>query len=308
MAVETELASVLGSRVGLISEIGNHLLGAGGKRLRPALYFLCAKSASSPKDYKLPLAVAIELIHMATLVHDDVIDNSATRRGLPTANVKWGNHTAVLAGDFLFAKAFSLIAATGDNQSLKALTDAICVMCEGELRQGRELFNPDITETDYLERIGKKTAEFIGVSCKLGAMSAGLDYGDAELFYNYGYSLGLAFQITDDILDITASMEQLGKPTGNDLRQGILTLPVIYALQQGARKSELRELILAKDMSELNLARSMATVHETDAVEYSYRRVREYLDVARSSMPASIVPEIRNSFVEVADFVGLRKF
>jgi heptaprenyl diphosphate synthase len=307
-AVELELASVIRSQVELVTDIGSHLLRAGGKRLRPALYLLCARTDNPEPAKLLPVAVAIELIHMATLVHDDVIDNAATRRGMPTASARWGNHASVLTGDYLFAKAFSLIANNAGRETLKILTDAICAMCEGEIIQIRDNFNPSQSEDDYLDRIDKKTAEFIAASCELGAITAGMNSTETRALRQYGYAIGTAFQITDDLLDVTASSEQIGKPAGNDLRQGVLTLPVIYALQNSKRREELKQLILAKEMSVTALKQSMAIIHETDAVEYSYHRVGEYLDLARKSLPNSLADDVRNSLLEIADFVGLRKF
>lgn len=307
-AVENELASVIQSQVDLVTDIGSHLLRAGGKRLRPALYFLCAKSGGFDLAKTLPVAVAIELIHMATLVHDDVIDEASTRRGLPTANIRWGNHTTVLSGDYLFAKAFSLIAGDTGSPALKILTETICAVCEGEIIQIRDCFNPDQSEDNYLDRIQKKTAGFIAASSELGAICAGMSAADVRSMQQYGHAVGMAFQITDDILDVTASSEQIGKPAGNDLRQGVLTLPVIHALHYSKRAKDLKQLILTRDMSDANLKQAMAIIHETDAVEYSYRRVSDYLQAARNSLPASLTGDVRESLLKVADFVGLRKY
>jgi heptaprenyl diphosphate synthase len=306
--VEQELASIIRSRVDLVTDIGSHLLRAGGKRLRPALYILCAKSGKPDPAVLTPVAAAIELIHMATLVHDDVIDNAATRRGIATANARWGNHVTVLAGDFLFAKAFSLIAVHGGNEALRILTGTICAICEGEISQAKDLFNPRQTEEDYLARIGNKTAGFIAASCELGAITAGLPPADVEALRHYGYAIGMAFQITDDLLDVTASSEQIGKPAGNDLRQGVLTLPIIYALQHSPQAGELRRIIEARDMADEQVRRGIAAVHMTDAVEYCYSRVSDYLATARRVLPSSLPAEVHASLRNIADFVGLRKY
>ncbi len=307
-AVDHELASIIHSQVDLVTDIGDHLLRAGGKRLRPALYILCAKSGRSFPPGIAPVAAAIELIHMATLVHDDVIDNAATRRGMATANARWGNHVTVLAGDYLFAKAFSLIATHAGSEALKILTGTICAICEGEISQAKELFNPAQTEEDYLSRIGKKTAGLIAASCELGALTAGLPLLDVHALRQYGYAIGMAFQITDDLLDVTASSEQIGKPAGNDLRQGVLTLPIIYALQHSADREELRRIIAAREMADGQVRRGIAIVHTTDAVEYCYRRVSDYLAAARRALPASLPDDVRKSLRDIADFVGLRKY
>ena len=306
--LEAELSSVIHSPEKLITDMSKHLVEAGGKRLRPALYFLCAQNRVCDTDKFVSLAVAIELIHMATLVHDDVIDNSAIRRGKPTANSCWGNHSSVLIGDYLFAKAFSLVANKVSNKMLKVLTDVICSMCEGEINQNRSTFNADQVEQDYLGRIAQKTADFIAASCELGALAAELTSDEVQAFRDYGYSLGMAFQITDDILDITASAEQLGKPVGNDLRQGIVTLPVIYALQHSSRSVELREIVQTTDLSEEQIKLGLEIIHETDAVEYCYNCVAQYLETARNSIPESVAIEQKEAFLAIADFVGLRNY
>lgn len=308
IGLEAELLSVIHSPEELITDMSQHLVEAGGKRLRPALYFMCAQNRVSETDKLMPVAVAIELIHMATLVHDDVIDNSAIRRGRPTANSCWGNHSSVLIGDYLFAKAFSLVANKVSNQMLKVLTDVICSMCEGEINQNRSTFNADQAESDYLGRIAQKTADFLAASCELGALSANLSSGEVQAFREYGYSLGMAFQITDDILDITSSSEELGKPVGNDLRQGIVTLPVIYALEHSAHKAELRDIVQTSNMSEEKIKRGLEIIHETDAIEYSYNRVADYLKKACNVIPDSVILEHKEAFIAVADFVGLRKY
>jgi len=306
--LETELLSVIQSPETLITDMSKHLVEAGGKRLRPALYFMCAKTRVCTKDELVPIAVAIELIHMATLVHDDVIDNAATRRGRRTANSCWGNHSSVLIGDYLFAKAFSIIANKVNNQMLKVLTDVICSMCEGEINQNRSTFNADQLESDYLGRIAQKTADFIAGSCELGGLVAGLSKQDVDDLREYGYSLGMAFQITDDILDVTASSEQMGKPVGNDLRQGIVTLPVIYALQHSPDRDELRDIVQTENMSEEQNKRGLAIIHESEAIEYCYGRVADYLKKARDIIPKSIDLEHKQAFIAVADFVGLRQY
>jgi heptaprenyl diphosphate synthase len=256
----------------------------------------------------MPVAAAIELIHMATLVHDDVIDNSATRRGIPTANARWGNHASVLSGDYLFAKAFSIVADKVNNQMLKVLTDVICFMCEGEIMQHKDVFNPDQSEPEYLARIAKKTADFIAASCELGGMAAGLSGQDVMALRSYGYSIGMAFQITDDILDVTASMAQIGKPVGNDLRQGIVTLPVIYALEHSPECAELKDIVTTRQMTDKQVERGLAIISHTAAVEYSYRRVADYLKEACSVLPTSLNRDVRETLMAVADFIGLRKF
>lgn len=306
--VEKALYSTIQSPVNLVNDIGGHLVQAGGKRLRPALYLLCARGGSPSPDEMIPMAVALELIHMATLVHDDVIDNASTRRGYPTANSRWGNHSSVLTGDYLWARAFSAIATVANRNMLKILTDVIASMCEGEIVQLQEAFNPNQDEADYRLRVAQKTADFIAASCEIGALSGGLDDRDVTQVREYGYALGMAFQITDDILDITASAEQLGKPVGNDLRQGIITLPTIYALKTSVHRDELRNIVVKQNMSDDDVRRGLEILHDTDAVEYSYKQVDTYLKHARNSLPPALNEPVREALASVADFVGLRNF
>lgn len=306
--LEDSLQASIQSPVHTINHVYTHLLQAGGKRLRPALYLLCSRSRNRETAPSMDLAVAIELIHMATLVHDDVIDNAATRRSLPTANVVWGNHVTVLAGDYLFARAFSLLAANENKECLTKMIEIVCRICEGEILQNKSAFNPEQTEEQYLSRLAQKTADFIAVSCELGGMAAGHSQADTEALRRYGYLLGMAFQLTDDLLDVTASAEQIGKPVGHDLRQGIITLPVLYALSHSPHRKELRDIIASQEMSEAKVNRGLAIVHETDAIEYSYRRVGEYLRQAREALPASLNDEARTILLSVADFIGLRKY
>lgn len=308
-AFEEELHSILKSPVGLIGDIGLHLMQAGGKRLRPALYLICAKARKQTDNRGIiPLAAAIELIHMATLVHDDVIDKAMTRRGKKTANQVWGNHISVLTGDCLFARAFSVIAGTGNNAMLKTLTEVICSMCEGEIVQHVQSFDPSLTEENYLKRIAQKTADFIAASCELGGMSAGMSQEDTAALRQYGYSIGMAFQITDDILDITSSVEQLGKQIGSDLRQGIITLPVIYALANSGHKQELQKMIVEFKTSQERIERGLDIVNDINAIEYAYSHVERYLEDARRVLPQSLPADIKHVLLHIADFIGERKY
>lgn len=308
LLVEKELLTVIQTPEDMLTQIGAHLTKAGGKRLRPALYLLCARLSKAPLVDPIAVAAAIELIHMATLVHDDVIDNAATRRGIPTANVVWGNHPSVLAGDFLFAKAFSLVAAQGNSQIVSVLADVICSMCEGEIVQIKECFNSHQTEADYYARIAKKTADFIVGSIQCGAVTAGLSSGDIEALRIYGKGIGLAFQITDDILDFTASSKQLGKPAANDLRQGIITLPAIHAMMHSSHGQQLRDMIARRDMTDADIEQGLAIVHDAGSIEYAYSQVDRCLDEARRAVPASIDEITRRALWEVADLIGQRSY
>lgn len=306
--LEAEMHRTVLSPVDLITQIGTHLVDAGGKRIRPALCFLAARCADFQRERVMPLAVAIEIIHMSTLVHDDVIDEAATRRGIPTANAEWGNQLAVLSGDYLFAKAFSLVIEAGySHEILGILSEIICDLSEGEIIQNKETFKASRDIAEYNERIAKKTANFIAESCRLGALVSGLAGEKAMALREYGYCIGMAFQVTDDILDITATSEQIGKPAGNDIRQGIVTLPVIRALEISPNSSELEAIVKNRDMTDSDVERALDIIRQTDAVEYAYCEVRNYLDRALAALP-DMPEEIRQAYGTIADFIGMRKF
>jgi heptaprenyl diphosphate synthase len=255
--VEKALYSTIQSPVNLVNDIGGHLVQAGGKRLRPALYLLCAKGGDPSQSEMIPMAVALELIHMATLVHDDVIDNASTRRGFPTANSRWGNHSSVLTGDYLWARAFSSIATVAKHNMLKILTDVIAGMCEGEIVQMQEAFNPNRDEADYRLRVAQKTADFIAASCELGALSGGLNDRDVAQVREYGYAIGMAFQITDDILDVVGDEKKLGKPIGSDVKNKKATYPSLVGLENSRVLA--REAV-ARAVQSLNIFDSSADV------------------------------------------------
>lgn len=307
--LEEELLAISQTPTMLITKIGTHLVKAGGKRLRPALYFLAARSRGEEVENLQSLAIALEMIHMATLVHDDVIDEASTRRGIPTANVKWGNQMSVLTGDYMFAKAFALVAEHRcQKEVLHSLSEVICSLSEGEIIQNSEAFDPKQTEEEYAERIAKKTANFIAASCELGAIVAKHSNPNIEALKEYGYCLGMAFQITDDILDIVASSEQLGKPAGNDIVQGMVTLPVIRALAVSEHKEELAAIVATRGMSTEMVKRGLELIRATDAIDYSYDHVDQYLQRAKDVLPSELPVDIRKTFEEVVDFVGTRKF
>ncbi len=309
MAVlEAKMRCVVSSPVDLVTKISTHLVEAGGKRIRPALCFLTAHCGSFDRARVMPLAVAIEIIHMSTLVHDDVIDEAATRRGVATANAKWGNQTAVLSGDYLFAKAFSLVIEAGySHKVLKILSDVICDLSEGEIIQNKETYCVPRDIDGYRARIAKKTANFLAASCQTGGMICDMEESFVQAMREYGYCIGMAFQITDDILDITASSKQIGKPAGNDIRQGIVTLPVMRALDESPESGELEAILRNPAMADADVERALAIVRATDAVEYAYGEAKSYLERAVAALP-EMPSELRQAYKAVATFIGERNF
>ncbi|SHK45292.1 heptaprenyl diphosphate synthase [Selenomonas ruminantium] len=304
------LIGAVSSSVELVNEVGTHLVTAGGKRIRPAL---CLLSARGGQDFSLekilPLAEALELIHTASLVHDDVIDEAGTRRGEPTANAKWDNQIAILGGDYIFAKAFMLIAEGGYGDYVsKRLAELVCNLSVGEIIQDHTIYQAVMDLDNYYNRIQKKTADFLEICCELGGLVGGLSKVDTEKLAEYGHCIGMAFQITDDVLDIMQTSEQIGKPAGNDIRQGIVTLPVIHALNVSPDAGELADIVTNPEMTSQMVNRALNIVRATDGVEVAKAKADEYLDRARSIIPDSLPTDIREAFVQVADFIGNRDF
>ncbi|NPV29490.1 MAG: polyprenyl synthetase family protein [Firmicutes bacterium] len=297
--VEARLLQIAASQRGLLGECTGRLIRAGGKRLRPLLVILsgrcssacsegegsgCESSGGGACEPLLSVAVAAELIHTASLIHDDILDGASTRRGRPTINSLWGNHAAVLAGDFLFATAFGLLAREAGPEALTLMADAVRAMCEGEIEQATTLFDPAVTENDYISRIEKKTASLLGACCGAGALVGGAPAETAGCLIEFGRNLGIAFQIIDDLLDLVREEKALGKPAGTDLAQGILTLPVIYLLQDGSRGEQVREVLAKRSCGPATLARIRRALRETHALAYTYQRAAEFAEKAKSCL------------------------
>lgn len=240
-AVEAALVESSRSDVELISLAARHIVNAGGKRLRPQLTLLSARAFEYEGPAAVSMAAAMELIHTATLVHDDIVDEADSRRGRATANSFWGNSASVLMGDFLVIKAFTLAAETGDPRLFRLLCDTIGRMCEGEVRQICVRAETELEVETYLKIIEAKTAILMATCCRTGALLGGAALDQTEALALFGTKLGLAFQILDDILDYTGEEKSLGKPVGADLREGKVTLPLIYALQR-ARAADRKRL------------------------------------------------------------------
>ena len=277
---------------------------SGGKRLRPLLFFVCAKaSGNSSLDKTLPLAAAIELIHMASLVHDDILDQSSLRRGVFTANAKYGAQVAVLIGDYLFARAFQLVAEGnyGDEVSL-ILSKLVKNLCIGEITQDRSLFKVP-TLNEYYEKIHLKTAVFLASCCRLGAIAAGLEKREVEALTMYGSGLGLAFQIVDDLLDFYGEEKVTGKALGGDLKSGVITLPVLRALSVSKESNDLLNIVTKGEVSSAEVKKAIEIIKNTDAAEYCKLRAYAHIDSARINLPNSISDSTRFILEKVADFV-----
>jgi len=284
--VENELERSLQTDRGLLGEAAAHLLKAGGKRVRPALVLVSGRFGRYSLERLAPVAVALELIHMGSLVHDDVIDDADVRRGRLTVKSKWDNRVAMYTGDYIFAKALMTIAELDNPDIHRILSRAMVQMCLGEMEQIRHFFETGQTVRDYLKRIRRKTALLIAVSCQLGALAADAPPPVAARLYRYGYNIGMAFQIRDDILDITGTEERLGKPPGSDIRQGNITLPYIYSLQDETRRGRMLALIrgLRDGEGEDGAAELLRLVRESGGIRRAESLSARYVEKAREAL------------------------
>lgn len=306
--VEAYIEATLAAKDPLLVEISTHLLRAGGKRLRPALVLLAAKAYHYDLPQLLPVATAVELIHMATLVHDDVVDHSQLRRGRPTVNARWSDGFSVLAGDYLFAKSFSILAQTGNNELVRIMSDVVYEMSTGEIQQLASIFDLGQTEADYYERIRRKTGVFIEESCRLGAVAVGAPLAVVEALARYGHGLGMGFQVIDDILDFTATASKLGKPIGSDLRAGLLTLPLLHALQTSPKAETLRSIVATREITDARAEETVAIIREAGSLEYSYKTAERFIQDAKAALAELPDTAARTNLAAVADFVLEREF
>lgn len=272
----------------------------GGKRLRPMLFLLCANSkVDCPPEKTMPLATALELIHTASLVHDDIIDTSIKRRGVETANSKYGAQIAVLVGDYLFAKAFQLVAENNYGREVTTiLSKLVKNLCVGEIMQDRSLFKVP-TLNEYYTRINLKTAIFLSSCCRLGAIVADMDKREVDNLTAYGSGLGLAFQIIDDLLDFFGEEKITGKPHGGDLKSGVITLPVIRALTVSDKSAELEKIVT--NAGDVDAA--IKIIQATDAVDYCRTRAEAHIDSARINLPLTLKTSVALALEQIADFI-----
>lgn len=282
--VESRLETAVDSDVSTALDLSMHLFSAGGKRIRPALVIMSALASGSIDDGRLliDLAGATELIHTASLVHDDVVDETRERRGAVTATAKWGNKISVLGGDFLLAKAFSLLAGVGNMEVIRALSDVAVKMTESEILQASSEGDLSSWEAHYWRIIEDKTAAFMAACCECGAILSGADQSSREALSRYGLHLGLAFQITDDVLDIAGDPAQTGKDAATDLMHGKFTLPVLLALREaeGSQRAELLRLLDKGFLSRTEAQEVAQLAIDSGAVDMARAAAREHIEQA----------------------------
>jgi octaprenyl-diphosphate synthase len=311
--VEREIAAQSGVAIEPVAEISNYLLEGGGKRLRPALLLLSSGAAGYRGESAIRLGAVVELIHSATLVHDDVIDGAHTRRGRPSANARWGNHMSVLAGDWLYMQSFEMALRERNFTILDILIDLTQNMVEGELLQLARLGQIDLTEAEATDLSYRKTACLFSGCARLGAVLGRQPKEIEEAMAEYGRNAGLAFQLVDDLLDFTASHEQLGKPVLSDLKEGKVTLPLIFALQSDGYASNGRpkhngRLLVATVLEERGFRTVRAEeiaelVRATGALERAGKLAREYANRAKASLEGLPDTEYRRALLAVPEFI-----
>lgn len=287
--VEDQLQLVLNKAYGLIRETCVSLLQSGGKRIRPLLTLYSGMCFAPLNPLMIQAAVASELIHMASLIHDDVIDESSARRGKPTVNSLYGNHAAILTGDYLFAEAFNILSTHQLLSSMSYLVEAIQAMCHGEVNQAAEQFSSSLSTQDYFSRIAKKTGILLAACCQSGAALAGGLSEEITFMREYGLNVGYAFQITDDILDIQGNTESLGKPVCADLINGNITLPILYLLDNPLYGTWLKEVMNTHKVTRHDVQVIKEALLCSGCIEQAFATASECIDQAKSSL-AKIPP------------------
>lgn len=306
--VNRHIQSQLVSDVALIQEVGRYIIAAGGKRLRPVTVVLSAHALGYQGTAHIDLAAVIEFIHTATLLHDDVVDESELRRGHQTANDLWGNAASVLVGDFLYSRAFQMMVAVGKPRVMDIMAETTNSIAQGEVMQLLNSHNPRITESDYLETIKRKTARLFESSARLGAVVAEAGPATEQALGEYGLNLGIAFQMIDDALDYSATAEQMGKNAGDDLSDGKTTLPLIYALDQCTpdQRDIISESISEGKRDHLDQIKQI--IESTGALAYTSDQAKKHAAIARQSLDGLPVSEYRTALAQLADFSVSRTF
>jgi len=307
-AVDRHLLALSESENKPLAEAVSEILKAGGKRLRPALLLMAAKACGYTGERSIRLAVVLELVHTTSLVHDDVVDCANLRRGVATVNSTWGNKIAVLVGDCLYAKVVEMLAEDGGLEILRSVAATVAQMSSSEIAQTLCRQNVKVTEEEYLAMIAGKTASLLSCCCRVGATLGNVRDGEVDVLADYGSNLGMAFQITDDLLDITGDVEELGKNLGNDIREGRLTLPLIRTISVAGEKDTewISGVFRSGQVDEDSLTRMNSMVAEHGGIEYGLQRATEYGRACKRALESLRKSESRESLAMLADHVVRR--
>ena len=305
-AVTDYILNNLGSNVPLVEKIAHHIVEGGGKRLRPLLVLLSANAAGYKGEEHIPLAAVIEFIHTATLLHDDVVDNSDLRRGNATANAQWGNAPSVLVGDFLYSRSFQIMVEIGRMEIMQVISHATTIIAEGEVLQLLNQRNPDTSEESYLQVILGKTAMLFEAATEVGAILAESSAEDREALRLYGRHLGIAFQIIDDLLDYLSDSDTMGKNVGDDLAEGKATLPLIHAMRVGSDDDRdlIRHAIRKGGLDDLTPV--LEIVQRNGSIDYSRLKAAEEIDKAKNAIAALPDTSFKETLNQIADLAIAR--
>jgi octaprenyl-diphosphate synthase len=301
-AVDLVIRRQLHSNVPLVNQIAEYIIGAGGKRIRPALVLLFANALGYRGTGHHDLATIVEFIHTATLLHDDVVDESSLRRGRKTANALFGNAASVLVGDFVYSRSFQMMVKTGDMRIMQVLADATNVIAEGEVLQLLNMHDPDISEASYLQVIRSKTAKLFEAAAQIGALIAGASAVQVDAAGEYGRSLGTAFQLIDDVLDYSGNAADIGKNVGDDLREGKPTLPLIYLMLHGtpAQRELVRNCIETGDEQHFDAV--LAAVTDSGALAYTRQKAEQAAQAAQAALASLPDSEYKDSLINLGTF------
>ncbi len=306
-AVDEQIENSLRSDVALVSQVSQYIVTSGGKRLRPLLVLLASRALGYSGEQHIRAAAIVEFIHTATLLHDDVVDSSARRRGKDTANTVFGNQASVLVGDFLYSRAFQMMVDINDMRVMRIMADATNTIAAGEVMQLMNVHDPDTTEDAYRQVIYRKTARLFEAGAQIASVLSDRDPGDEAAMISYGQNLGTAFQLIDDALDFNASADELGKNLGDDLAEGKATLPLIYAMQQGsaADKDMIRNAIVEGGLEHLD--QIQAVMESTGAIQYTEARAQEAADLAIKALADIPESDYKQALIAIADFSVQRR-
>ncbi len=305
--IEKELERSVNSSSPIIRQASLHLLRAGGKRIRPIFVILASKFGTYSLEDVAKVAVSLELVHMASLVHDDVIDDSDMRRGFETVKARWDNRIAMYTGDFIFSRALTSIGEIEIPAVHQLLAETMLEICKGEIIQIDHQRKTDQTIRDYLRRIKRKTALLLSSSCELGALVSGADPEIVRKLRRFGYFAGMAFQIVDDILDITSTDKELGKPAGSDLLNGHLTLPIFY-IKNDAKFIPFMERSFDGTLTELERDEMLTYIRSTEAIRMAQDVSDLYLQKAMDEISTLPEGDAKKAFLQISAFIGKRKF
>ena len=306
--VETRFHKELKPESNSLADLIAHISKYKGKRLRPALVLLSGKCIGELVPQHIDLAVVVEMVHTATLVHDDIIDEASIRRHVETVNSKWGREISILFGDYLFSRGFTILSALDSQVATLLLSQTVNIMSEGELIQLQRRYDMELSENDYFDIIERKTASLCAASCRLGATFAGANRKISDMLYNYGLKIGIAFQIVDDCLDIMGAEEEIGKTLNTDIQKGKLTLPLIRLVNQLPRnKLETTKALIFQHSEKENKNSILELLTEHDAVEYAFNTAKNIVKQAQEEIAPLPDSKYKTALLELADFIVTRR-